>query len=114
MREIVAFDFFIYLFIYFILVFYSQILEEAPEVDEADEGAIEDDKPAVELAKKMDERRWSVVAQKILMEAVVAGDSDETLKRLKKASDNLVGWRGMITQNLFSSHSAVFCWQICK
>ena len=105
---------FIYLFIYFILVFYSQILEVAPEVDEAEEGAIEDDKPAVELAKKMDERRWSVVAQKILMEAVVAGDSDETLKRLKKASDNLVGWRGMITQNPFSSHSAVFYWQICK
>lgn len=87
--------------IYFILVFHTQILEEVPEVDEAEEGAIEDDKPAVKLAKKTDERRWSVVAQKILMEALVAGDSDETMKRLKKASDNLVGWRSMITQNLF-------------
>lgn len=73
------------------VVFYTQILDEVPEVDEAEEGAIEDDKPAVKLAKKSDERRWSVVAQKILMEALVAGDSDETLKRLKKASDNLVG-----------------------
>ncbi|XP_068717425.1 uncharacterized protein [Montipora capricornis] len=36
-----------------------------------------------------DDRRWSLVAQKILMDAVVAGDSDETLTRLKKASDNL-------------------------
>lgn len=62
-----------------------------PEVDEAEEGVVEDDKPAVKLAKKTGERRWSVVAQKILMEALVAGDSDETLKRLRKASDNLVG-----------------------
>lgn len=77
--------------IYFILVFHTQILEEVPEVDEAEEGVVEDDKPAVKLAKKTDERHWSVVAQKILMEALVAGDSDETLKRLKKASDNLVG-----------------------
>ena len=30
------------------------------------------------------------MAEKILMEAVVAGDSDETLNRLKRASDNLV------------------------
>ena len=35
-------------------------------------------------------RRWSLVAEKILMDAVVAGDTDETLSRLKKASDNLV------------------------
>ena len=37
-----------------------------------------------------DDRRRSLVAQKILMDAVVAGDSDETLTRLKRASDNLV------------------------
>lgn len=36
------------------------------------------------------DRRWSLVAEKILMDAVVAGDTDETLSRLKKASDNLV------------------------
>ena len=60
-----------------------------PEVDEAKEGEIESDEKPVEPAKS-GERRWSVVAQKILMEALVAGDSEETLKRLKKASDNLV------------------------
>ena len=65
-------------------------------MDETEEGAIEDDKPAVKLAGKSEERCWSVVAQKILMEALVAGDSDETLNRLKKASDRLVGWRNNI------------------
>ena len=76
-----------------VIIINKKILEEVPEVDEAEEvqGAIEDDKPAVKLGKS-EERRWSVVAQKILMEAVVAGDSDETLNRLKKASDSLVGW----------------------
>ncbi|XP_020617286.1 uncharacterized protein LOC110055245 isoform X2 [Orbicella faveolata] len=64
-------------------------LEEVPEVNETEEGVIEDDKPTVKLAGKSEERRWSVVAQKILMEALVAGDSDETLNRLKKASDSL-------------------------
>lgn len=39
--------------------------------------------------KTDNDRRWSLVAQKILMDAVVAGDTDETLSRLKKASDNL-------------------------
>lgn len=80
------------------VVLYKQILEEVPEVDETEEGAIEgDDKPAVKV-EKSEERRWSVVAQKIIMEALVAGDSDETLNRLKKASDGLVGWRNMIIQ----------------
>lgn len=77
---------------------YKQSLEEVPEVNETEEGVIEDDKPTVKLAGKSEERRWSVVAQKILMEALVAGDSDETLNRLKKASDSLVGWRNMIAQ----------------
>ena len=73
-----------------ILYYAIQILEEEmPEVDEAKEGEIESDEKPVESAKTK-ERRWSVVAQKILMEALVAGDSEETLKRLKKASDNLV------------------------
>ena len=40
--------------------------------------------------KTDNDRRWSLVAEKILMDAVVAGDTDETLSRLKKASDNLV------------------------
>ncbi|XP_015759885.1 PREDICTED: uncharacterized protein LOC107339154 [Acropora digitifera] len=44
--------------------------------------------------KTDNDRRWSLVAQKILMDAVVAGDTDETLSRLKKASDNLVGCAG--------------------
>ena len=61
-----------------------------PELNETEEGVNEDDKPAVKLTGKTEERRWSVVAQKILMEALVAEDSDETLNRLKKASDNLV------------------------
>ena len=83
--------------ILYVIIINKKILEEVPEVDEAEEvqGAIEDDKPAVKLGKS-EERRWSVVAQKILMEAVVAGDSDETLNRLKKASDSLVGLWNMI------------------
>ena len=80
-------------------------------MDEAEEvqGAIEDDKPAVKL-EKSEERRWSVVAQKILMEALVVGDSDETLKRLKKASDSLVGWLVCVwvTVNRFLFHVIVF------
>ena len=75
-----------------------------PEVNETEEGVIEDDKPAVNLAGKTEERRWSVVAQKILMEALVAGDSDETLNRLKKASDSLVGWRNSIKQFVQSQY----------
>ena len=40
--------------------------------------------------KTDEKRRWSVVAQKILLDALAAEDSSETLSRLKKASDNLV------------------------
>ena len=79
-------------------------------MDEAEEvqGASEDDKPAVKLGKS-EERRWSVVAQKILMEALVVGDSDETLNRLKKASDSLVGWLVLrVTVNCFLFHVIVF------
>ncbi|KAL9955567.1 hypothetical protein ACROYT_G036906 [Oculina patagonica] len=65
-----------------------KILEEEPEVDEAKEEETESDEKSVKLGKT-EERRWSVVAQKILMEALVAGDSDETLNRLKKALDSL-------------------------
>lgn len=74
-----------------VIVLCNQILEEVSEVDETEEGEIEgDDRPV--RPGKTEERRWSVVAQKILMEALVAGDSDETLNRLKKASDSLVRW----------------------
>lgn len=70
----------------------KQILEEVDEVDEAEEeGDVEAEKPVE--AKTDDKRRWSVVAQKILMEALVAGDSDETLNMLKKASDRLVRYK---------------------
>ena len=64
-------------------------MEEVSEVNEAEEERPNEEERPVK--GKTDERRWSVVAQKILMEALVAGDSDETLSRLKKASDNLVG-----------------------
>ena len=48
------------------------------------------DKKPERPGKTGERRRWSVVAQRILNEALVAGDSDETLNRLKKASDSLV------------------------
>ena len=52
-----------------------------------------DDKEPVEPErprKAGQQRRWSLVAQRILDEALVVGDDEETFKRLKKASDNLV------------------------
>ena len=67
-------------------------MEEVPEVDEANEEEVEGDEKPVGL-EKTEEHRWSFVAEKILMEALVAGDSDETLNRLKKASDSLVSCR---------------------
>ena len=54
-----------------------------------EEGTNEEDKPD---KGKTEERRWSVVAQRILQEALVGGDSDETLTRLKNASDKLVSY----------------------
>ena len=65
------------------------------EADETEEkGPDGQEQPA--KGKTDDERRrWSVVAQKILMEAVVAGDSDETLDRLKRVSDKMVSYMCM-------------------
>ena len=64
-------------------------ISEAEAEETEEKGPDEQEQPA--KSKTDDERRrWSVVAQKILMEAVVAGDSDETLNRLKMASDKLV------------------------
>lgn len=79
-------------FYYNFFIVQKQILEEVDEVDKAEEeGHVEAEKPVE--AKTGDKRQWSVVAQKILMEALVAGDSDETLNRLKKASDSLVRYK---------------------
>ena len=66
-------------------------MEEVSEVDKAEEDGSVDEKVKTDKGKT-DEKRWSVVAQKILSEALVAEDSDETLNRLKKASDSLVSY----------------------
>lgn len=63
-------------------------LSEA-EVAVDPEEETENKKEPVE-GKTDEKRRWSVVAQKILLEALAAEDLNETLSRLKKASDNLV------------------------
>ena len=49
-----------------------------------------DEKEPEKLRRAVQQRRWSVVAQRILDEALVAGDDEETFNRLKRASDVLV------------------------
>lgn len=72
-------------------------MDEVSEVSKVEEeGTNEEDKPDKGKTK---ERRWSVVAQRILQEALVVGDSDETLTRLKNASDKLVSYQYLKTKN---------------
>ena len=66
-------------------------MDEVSEVTKVEEeGTNEEEKPD---KGKTEERRWSVVAQRILQETLVVGDSDETLSRLKNASDKLVSYQ---------------------
>ena len=72
-------------------------MDEVSEVTKfEEEGTNEEDKPD---KGKTEERRWSVVAQRILQEALVGEDSDETLTRLKNASDKLVSYYLLKTKN---------------
>lgn len=74
-----------------IIEIWKQILEDLSEAEVAVDPEEETENKKEPVEGKTDEkRRWSVVAQKILLEALAAEDLNETLSRLKKASDNLV------------------------
>lgn len=73
-------------------------MDEVSEVTKVEEEETnEEDKPD---KGKTEERRFTVVAQRILQEALVVGDSDETLSRLKNASDKLVSYQQLKKKEL--------------
>ena len=68
----------------------KQVLQEETDLAETVEEETGDEKEPEKPSRAVQQRRWSVVAQRILDEALVAGDYEETFNRLKRASDNLV------------------------
>ena len=68
----------------------KQVLQEETDLAETVEEETGDEKEPEKPSRAVQQRRWSVVAQRILDEALVAGDDEETFNRLKRASDDLV------------------------
>lgn len=68
----------------------KQVLQEETDLAETVEEETGDEKEPEKPSRAVQQRRWSVVAQRILDEALAAGDDEETFNRLKRASDDLV------------------------
>ena len=82
--------------------------EESVVEEERDETGTEDEVVKMKNLKNAEERRLSLVAQRIVNEAMAVGGSEETLQKLKSAADSLVRLATVLAEFPMGSQSFLF------
>ena len=82
--------------------------EESVVEEERDEEGTEDEVVKMKNLKNAEERRLSLVAQRIVNEAMAVGGSEETLQKLKSAADSLVRSATVLAEFHMGSQNFLF------